>query len=670
MQQDTPTALPMQESETTTPRPQSRRGDAKARHVLGLSSDPVSVVPTRSGSTSTIFTLAKRSQSVKFSSTATVLEPSPMRKDSPTKSARIVSDTGDTSRLPRIRSFASTNSLSSFYEKKRAPQTAVDTPSEFASAKVSSEKPFRLFARGSRRRRSDKLSSSASSVWESSPASRSSFLSNEFSVAQSMAPSASASRISITRPRYKASSPTPDARVQQSSLAPPAAQNRTEDSARAKVNVRRPKPGTKEWFDDLDSESSEEDTLIQPRALASPRPETIDLLRLGRPRSSAANSSRRPGHVAKQIRSASAQQHSRLHSIEESSSAVDPGCTDVWYTRGPLKTNPLDVYDLTQHSVLDLSGSEEEEGPLTPRDVESVGPHVQLRASLLEGLTRDSDVEIGKALAIERNYSLEPGSRPRTVNTYIPSTARQHRTRAYEQLDHSDEIFDDDLLSAFPRTPSDTRSKRTSYRDSFMSNADSVASTRLVPITRQEENLIAAMRMKKSAMKRTQVLTKRQEQDPVVPRSISSISQSRRRQYIGIPARSMTSPTSNLSRPPSRLGRLESGVLSRTTSRGSEYEYRPHSISTAMTEDMVGSGHKAQAEERIDDEARSDTRRDTFLSDTTTDSAETNDSNHWSTSVGEGSMEHELDVRPKDEIDLSQAAWEQEQQRTITVTGC
>lgn len=671
MRQDTATALSTQEHETTTSRPQSRRGDAKARHVLGLAKDSIPSAPIRTDSASTISSLAKRPQSVKFSSTTTVLELDHPRKDSPTRSSRVVSDTTSTPRLPRIRSFASTNSLSSFYEKKRAPHVAVEQPSQPVATKLNNDKSFRLFSRNSKRRQSSNNVSSTSSAWESSPASYSSFLNDEFSVAQSMSPSASASRISITRPKYEARSSTPDIKVQQPSLAPIPAKNRAEDAARAKINVRRPKPGTKEWFDDVDSESSEEDVPIPPRMLASPRPETVDLLRLVRPKSAATNFSRRPGHGMKLIRSASAQQHSRLHSIEESSSAADLGRTNNWYTKIPVKTNPLDVYDLTQHSVLDLSGSEEEEGPLTPRDLESMGPRVQLRASLLEGLTRDSDVEIGKALAIERNYSLEPSSRPRTVQTSNSGTARQHRTQAYEQLDHSDEIFDDELLSAFPRTPSDSRSKRTSYRDSMISTAESVASTRLVPITRQEENLIAAMRMKKSAMKRTQALTRRQEQDTVAPRSISSISQSRRRQYIGIPARGIASSLSNYSVPPSRIGQFESGVLSRATSRGSEYEYRPTSISTAMTEDVHYLSHKAQADEPVEAEATNEAKRETFLSDTTTESVDTNDSNHWSTSVGEGSMEHEMEVRPKNEIDVSRAAWEveEEDERTATLSS-
>ncbi|RMZ89442.1 hypothetical protein DV736_g3329, partial [Chaetothyriales sp. CBS 134916] len=324
------------------------------------------------------------------------------------------------------------------------------------------------------------------------------------------------------------------------------------DPTCVKVNIWKPKAGAKHWFDGLEGDSSEDENFDEPefqqnfvlgiesdfhndqiKAHSSSRqtqyPTKTECDRT--PKDDANPTSRKtPTRVAVLNAKAS---RSNLSSTQSTKS----------------QSNPLRHHDLSESSVLDLS-SDEEEMP-TAKKTELASSGHGLRDSVCMDFNIDSSDELSTARTINVRSRMRPIEvvriRRPTANP-LPAQDQSHMSipkrgsslpLANRYDHHESKNESSDLIAAFPPTPveSVTPSLNTSIRSSTafpptpvesvapsfntsirsstaLSSTGSMESRRLMSVTRQEESLLAAMRLKKAAMQYNVSQTERSKATP------------------------------------------------------------------------------------------------------------------------------------------------------------
>ncbi|RMD42462.1 hypothetical protein DV735_g2670, partial [Chaetothyriales sp. CBS 134920] len=314
----------------------------------------------------------------------------------------------------------------------------------------------------------------------------------------------------------------------------------TTDPTCVKVNIWKPKAGTKYWFDGLDDSSEDEDF---------EEPEFRQNLVLGiesdfRNDQIGAPSSGKQSHLPIRATGHDITPRDGTGLIAgKASNRV--AVLNAKASRSNLPSalapqsqlQPLGQHNLSENSVLDLSSDEDD--LLGLEKMGSRSSHHGLRDSV--GL--DSNIDSSDELSTARTINVISRMKPVEVVRIrrppaIPPAAREqsqmlipkrgsslpltHRHDSAESKDDSS-----DLIAAFPLTPVESvaapslntsirsssafpltpvgsvaPSFNTSIRSSVaLSSTGSVESRRLMSVTRQEESLLAAMRLKKAAMK-------------------------------------------------------------------------------------------------------------------------------------------------------------------------
>lgn len=532
---------------TDVRRPQqcAENNDRKARHILGLETTYLSRKQS-SASTST-----NKARGVTFSdaTTAAVSSPSVTEESNGNLDSPALSRKGSSVLLrgssigepgeDNLKTQNSYSSLQSFYDKSRAPlgvsqQTSDSSSRDFAlrrgtpsvlntsSQEMEHSKQLRLFSRSLRKSRHDKkdgitLKSKSSLLSIVSPAPETK------SEADGSEPSRRPiSRISISRTQSRevSKSPMPVKHPLEAEHPYPMVKP-VVDPSRAKINVRRPKVGTKNWFDNVDSDSSEgEDNIPEPQLHSDFATDvksvfSDDHISPIPPRSSSTTSTIRQSMTAKPQTKHADAEHKVQHFLE---------LADKLETkRKPRKRkrNPLEISDLTQQSVLYLSSSGEEsdgeQSSTASRDFSSKN----IRASLMNANWNDSEVEFGQAVTIDTRESdkliqqLEIQS-DQICNLPKPPVPQRStsRLRTYLEDKSTDTLTQfsqqGNATTSLALTPTESVSRAESMQESTLSEDESIVSTKLMTVTRQEENLIAAMRLKKVAMRRAQTVVDRQ----------------------------------------------------------------------------------------------------------------------------------------------------------------
>lgn len=643
--------------------------DQKARHILGLDT---TYVPTRNYSASSASTNKPRGVTFSDATTAAVSVGSVTEDSSEENNYTNSSKKGSSVLLKKSRKNelqngplklkTSNNSLQSFYDKSRTPlhvsqQTSDSSSRDFAlrrgeppvlsttTPEMEHTKQLRFFSRALKKQTPQKDRLEVPTARPLTPSQRS-VISTVYDVRSELADSAasqrSASQISVTRV------PSPNDKVARS----PARHHRTTehthktkqdsvDPARAKINVRRPKVGTRNWFDDLESDSSEgEADLAEPQLHNDFAAEVKAALDDGRidkfpPRSS----SRTP--IARQPRPVSVQQiqQDTERKVQELVDLADH--LESASTPRKRKIGPLVKADLTKQSILNLSSSDDESEDGASLATSRRHNNRDIRASLMNASWDESRVEYGQALTLDTRESERLMRELQDTEASKPPIPPRATSRNMTYLDdRSTETLTrkDDLMACFPRTPTDSMSRATSMRESVGSEDESTISTKVMTVTRQEENLIAAMRLKKVAMKRAQAVASRQN----ALRALESGNSRSRAPQNAQPTYRAPTRTNNTSRaphlPPTRDLRFARPAT------------RTDSVTTFQTDSVPGQSVRSSIATYLSEgsqdlqapcsvispstSSRPQPRpRDTFLSEMTTDSNVTASESEWTPGV-------------------------------------
>lgn len=508
--------------------------DFKARHILGL--DIAHLRPTRKNSVSSTSTNKLRSVTFSDATTAavTAADLSNCEKETTStlsrKSSSLYLKRNKKSELQTdtIKPKASSSSLRSFYDKSRAPlavsqQTSESSSRDFALRKgapsviststqeTEHSRQLRLIStsHGSSSQLGDIAELSSTRFCDSpSKSTAASVVGTVTDTAGSVSSQPSTSRISILR------SPAPEdtevlnkpkrfSRV----LHPFPVTKPVADPARAKINVRRPKAGTKNWFDSLDTDSSEDESTPREPQLAEnlalgltsvSQQRQIDRIPLRK-------SSYRSGTLRLEVPGITVTDHHVTQQSPDDAHRISRKDSRDSVTR-KRKISAFENIDLTQQSVLCLDSSDDEDehdaSPFSP----ATSNRESFRSSIMSGPWDNAQIDTSRARPVSTADSEKILQKLQTEHLRKPSPLRSagKRTITYLEDCSTDTITqEDDLLTSFPQTPTDTHSLGTSLRDSILSEEeDGSTSTKLMTVTRQEENLIAAMRLKKTAMKR------------------------------------------------------------------------------------------------------------------------------------------------------------------------
>ncbi|EXJ82466.1 hypothetical protein A1O3_06279 [Capronia epimyces CBS 606.96] len=549
--------------EKSRPQPQNRPSDgkeSKAQHILGITGSALNTARNESISSSTTARVPRLSLSdatTEFGSvTAPIDNPEPHR-DLHLKASsvllhedyRFAADGARSIRSARLKASGSSSTLHSHYDAQKTPlsisqQTSDSSRRDFALRKglpvvVQSTTPdqdslrqLRLF-RSSKNRDKPELRK----ITQQGPRSPVSPARTLFGSQRSLTPSEQGP----TSPVVKS---LPPAMARNPVLSPPRSQTRANklgpsmdsaasraETSQVKVNIRRPKVGVKHWFDGLEGDSSEDESIHEPElqpsfvvgmemAFEDGKIGPVSEDSSQKAPSMSENSGQGAGSMPLK---ASAPRHALPSSaIPPRTSTLNAKSSRPTIRRNALhqvslppskpKPSSLASTDLHQTSVLDLSSSEDDEPqPARPHPTER--PLPQLRDSIAVESLMESEIEIGTAQAIDTKQTSSVQATPSLRRVYGSQARRharpsmnRHSTVNGQRLtyfsDRSSEpaVEDNDLLTSFPATPTDPPcSHRTSFQGSFRSDTASIESRRLISVTRQEESLLAAMRLRKLA---------------------------------------------------------------------------------------------------------------------------------------------------------------------------
>lgn len=320
------------------------------------------------------------------------------------------------------------------------------------------------------------------------------------------------------------------------------------DPACLKVNVRRPKVGAKHWFDGLEGDTSEDDVVDEPEFEQNFVSGLESAFRDERIKPPSDQSSVQTPSVRTEVRgfnlgSSTGSVATPKQFLQSPSTTTRPSPRVAILTAKGSRTSmaqqstrsgqtstsrrtAIEETDLTKSSYLNLSGSDDEEEParavqaIPVRSPQPLKPAI--RDSVALAFNSDSEVEVGtahetnaKSLTQGHQHSrvrtlkvVNRNSRGQPLQMPIPkrgsSLALSHLYEEAERQSAGPEYGQDgqDMIPSFPPTPT-TDSEPSGYRMSVsvFSDTDSIASRRMMSVTKQEESLLAAMRLKKAAMK-------------------------------------------------------------------------------------------------------------------------------------------------------------------------
>ncbi|RVX68713.1 hypothetical protein B0A52_07599 [Exophiala mesophila] len=308
--------------------------------------------------------------------------------------------------------------------------------------------------------------------------------------------------------------------------------NTLNDTQHMKINSRKPKAGAKYWFDNIDVDISDIESIHEPEfspsfvsgmALAfesgrfDPVPENTEDTSQNKDESRAS---------AQDAVSQSSKKSSRYHlppsaipprvstlTAKASRTSLSQGVNQQTFQK--TKAASLASTNLHTNSILDLSSSDDDEVP-PPVSIPKAETLPRLRDSIALDDLMESEIEIvtAKAIDTKQSASLEVVPEARKVkerDLRHTSIMRQSRTpdRSAYFSDHSSERYtdDNDLLVSFPATPTETSASRRFPQ--YGSDTASIESRRLMSVTRQEESLLAAMRLKRAALDQTRYSPRR-----------------------------------------------------------------------------------------------------------------------------------------------------------------
>lgn len=524
----------------------------KARHILGLDSTSLNA-SGRDDSVSS--TATSKQRGVTFSDATTAVVSTGSTADETDegyasglkrKGSSLLLKTNRKTNLQSnsLRPQVSDSSLRSFYDKSRIPlsvsqQTSDSSSRDFAlrrgapsiisnsSQEKEHIKQLRLLSKNHKSpgdRRKQLANESAPSRASSLKSTASSIFEHNSNAEGSQVSKPSTARISITR------MPVPEGLILPSPIShsveqehPYAMVKTTVDPTQARINVRRPKVGTRNWFDNIDSDSSEgEDNCLEPRLETDFAVGMGDAYENGHTRhvpsrtSSTALESPRAKHTKKQDQRLSSQQDAKeLLKMAEKYELVD--------SHRRRKHNPFEAADLTHQSLLWLSSSEDSDTESEQQHLRT--PKTKIRDSLVNGSWDESETVYGKAVVGAKSPEVVVKDiRTHGINANIPKRkGSKLKLQTYLEDESTTTLTHHDLLTSFPETPVDDVSRAPSLRDSMLSESESMTSTKVMTVTRQEETLIAAMRKKKIALKKARAVNDRNDALRVLEQNAGSV---------------------------------------------------------------------------------------------------------------------------------------------------
>lgn len=586
--------------------------DFKARHILGL--DFAQLRPTRRNSVST--TSTNKLRSVTFSDATTAAVTAADLSNYEKETASTLSRKSSSQYLKRnkkselqtdaVKPKASSTSLRSFYDKSRAPlavsqQTSESSSRDFAlrkgapvvitSSTQETEHSRQLRLISMSHRSSSQLGdiselSEVSSIKFSDSPSRTtvpSIIGTASDAAESILSQPSTSRFSVLRsPAPGDTKPLNRSKRSSMLLYPFPVTKPVVDPARAKINIRRPKAGTKNWFDSLDTDSSEDESTPREPQLAESTAlgMTSALPKRQIDRIPPRNSSYRPDTSRLQVPGITVTNHHTTQQPPFEAHRITHKNSRDSVTR-KRKIIAFENVDLTEQSVLYLDSSDDEDEHDTDPVSSTTSNRESFRSSVMSGPWDNTRVDTSRARPVSIADSEKILQKLQTEHRAKPSPLRSagKRTITYLEDCSTDTITqEDDLLTSFPQTPTDTHSLGTSLRDSVLSEEDDAStSTKIMTVTRQEENLIAAMRLKKTAMRRALSTVHRQGALNTLERQNTSSS-----------ARSTghgrTGSSSGKDKPNSPTSQRR--AASHTTSLSPRHSQRTDSVTTFQTESI------------------------------------------------------------------------------------
>jgi hypothetical protein len=553
------TALKRNKSSARQPAWQAEGNEHKIQHILGITETDLNTARNQSISSS----VTAKLPTLSFSDATTELgsynpppEPLDLAEDLNLKASSVLlheefllkADVASSAPSKRPKPQRSTSTLNSFYDAQKTPlaisqQTSESSRRDFALRKgapvvVKSTTPdkdslrqlklFRL-SRGGDKSSTKKLTkNSAPSEDSLSKMPSSSHRSQGFShQANTSSPSSqniqTASkkgvRFNSDRPGTASSPAKSKSKV---SITPAALHN----GEQVKMNIRRPKAGAKYWFDGLEGDSSEDESVhepeLQPSFVAGIEmafeggrigPVSHENIRTPVPlhdvpgRSTSyktSNYTLPPSAIPPRVSTLNAKSSRSTLSRKESQMSSPKG-----------KPSSLASTDLHKTSILDLSSSDDDQPTAPIRRPAHVTLPV-LRDSLAVESLVDSEIEIGTAKAImtKQNPSMRATPSLKRVNNGharrapklsqqpVPSR-RDPRSTYYSDLSSNPTQEEDELLTSFPPTPTIdqmTTPRPPVQKSEWSDDTASIESRRMMSVTKQEESLLAAIRSKKAAL--------------------------------------------------------------------------------------------------------------------------------------------------------------------------
>ncbi|KIW25331.1 uncharacterized protein PV07_08518 [Cladophialophora immunda] len=295
-----------------------------------------------------------------------------------------------------------------------------------------------------------------------------------------------------------------------------------------KMNIRRPKAGAKHWFDGLEGDSSDDESVHEPElhpSFVAGMEMAFEGGRIGLLTNEGARvTTHTPETSSRGTSSKAPSSHllpasaipTRVSTLNAKSSRSTLSRNESQQTSSKPKASSLASTDLHKTSILDLSSSDDDELQPLARGRESGAVHLPLlRDSIAVESLAESDIEIRTAKAVSTKQNITARATPSLrrvhgTNARGPASSlsksstkrRNHRSTYLSDLSSNPTPEDDDdLLTSFPATPTDQASShRPSFHESCLSDTASIESRRLMSVTRQEESLLAAIRSRKAAL--------------------------------------------------------------------------------------------------------------------------------------------------------------------------
>lgn len=540
-----PTALRRGKSTLCTQNWQPDGKDYKAQHILGITETALNTARNQSissSATAKIPALTFSDTATELGSTATPIEKHDDTPDLHLKASSVLlheefninGDNASSLQSRRLRVYGSNSTLNSYYDAQKTPlaisqQTSDSSRRDFALRKgspvvikpppIEKGSPLRFF-RSSKNRDGHEPRKLTKSTPPPSD--------------QNLPLSASNRNRNVAVPEIPSRTNKPDNSSKalkgvhfyplnpRLSVGPKQSQQVKTSPVKAdvphiKVNIRRPRAGAKHWFDGLEGDSSEEESIHEPEfhpSFVTGMEMAFEAGSIGMRTSSTDNRSRGVSEGSNQNDRTQKLRNMtnpptippRVSTLNAKSSRSTLSQTGTARTQSKAKAVSLASTDLHQTSVLDLSSSDDEE-PKSQSSLSLKNSLPRLRDSIAVDGLNESEIELGTAKAIDtkQNFSMVATPSVRRINgaqskrKTEPSSKRHSRAPTYLS-DRSSErgVGGNDLLTSFPATPTDpVVSQHTSFQGS---DTASIESRRLMSVTRQEESLLAAMRLKRSAL--------------------------------------------------------------------------------------------------------------------------------------------------------------------------